>query len=137
MSDNTLKPCPFCGGKVTPIETRAGYGELYCGNCDVVMAGNEPKTPEELIEAWNTRHERTCIYTLEYDREEMERREKMYAENPFGMFPQDMPASCWTCSECGQQFKTHYRRDNDGAHLLPIPDWIKYCPNCGAKVVCE
>ena len=50
-----LKPCPFCGGEPTAIETHPGRGELYCGNCDVVMGGNNAMTPEELTAAWNTR----------------------------------------------------------------------------------
>lgn len=52
---NELKPCPFCGGNVTAIETHPGRGEIYCGRCDVVMGGNDAKTPEELTEAWNRR----------------------------------------------------------------------------------
>lgn len=55
-----LKPCPFCGGSPTAIETHPGRGELYCGNCDVVLGGNNAMTPDELTEAWNTRSERTC-----------------------------------------------------------------------------
>lgn len=55
-----LKPCPFCGGEPTAIETHPGRGELYCGNCDVVMGGDNAMTPEELTAAWNTRAERTC-----------------------------------------------------------------------------
>lgn len=55
-----LKPCPFCGGKPTAIETHPGRGELYCGTCDVVLGGNNAMTPEELTAAWNTRHVETC-----------------------------------------------------------------------------
>jgi len=45
MSD---KPCPICGREMAAIETYAGHGELYCGNCDLVIGGNEAKTPGEL-----------------------------------------------------------------------------------------
>ena len=75
----------------------------------------------------------TCEFTVEYDRDEVERRRKMYEENPLDLFPQDMPPSAWTCSNCGQQYKCHY--DRHTGNLLPIPDWMKCCPNCGAKVV--
>ena len=77
--------------------------------------------------------ERTCKFTLEYDRDEVERRRKMYEENPLGLFPQDMPEAAWTCSNCGQQFKSHY--DRQTGNLLPFPEWMKHCPKCGAKVV--
>ena len=33
---------------MTAIETYPGRGELYCGNCDLVIGGNEAKTPAEL-----------------------------------------------------------------------------------------
>ena len=56
-----LKPCPFCGGDPVAIETRPGRGELYCGNCDVVLGGNNAMTAEEWTDAWNARAERTCI----------------------------------------------------------------------------
>lgn len=60
MSETKLLPCPFCGGSPTAIETHPGRGELYCGNCDVVLGGDNAMTPDELTEAWNTRAERTC-----------------------------------------------------------------------------
>lgn len=59
MSDsktaNKLLPCPLCGGKVTAIETHPGYGEIYCGECDLVLGGTEAMTPEELTAKWNAR----------------------------------------------------------------------------------
>ena len=34
---------------MTALETHAGRGELYCGNCDLTIGGNEAKTPDELM----------------------------------------------------------------------------------------
>lgn len=76
-----------------------------------------------------------CEFTVEYDRDEVERRRKLHEENPLGLFPQDMPKSAWTCSHCGQQFKCHYGQDEDGRlKLLPVPDWMKCCPSCGWRI---
>lgn len=90
-------------------------------------------TPEQAIAA--TLGSGTCDFTLEYDRDEVEQRKKMYEEEPFGLFPQDMPDSAWTCSNCGQQFKCHYGKDESGMpKLLPVPDWMKCCPSCGSRI---
>lgn len=43
------EPCPLCGRDMTAIETHPGRGELYCGHCDLIIGGNDAKTPEELI----------------------------------------------------------------------------------------
>ena len=43
------KPCPLCREEMTALETHAGRGELYCGNCDLTIGGNEAKTPDELM----------------------------------------------------------------------------------------
>ena len=43
------KPCPLCLREMTAIETHAGRGELYCVHCDLVIGGNEAKTPDELM----------------------------------------------------------------------------------------
>lgn len=76
----------------------------------------------------------TCEYTLEYDREEMERRRKAFEEEPYGLFPQDMPQVCWTCSKCGKQWKTHCTQGTNGPRLAPPPEWMRHCPNCGARI---
>lgn len=69
---SSLLPCPFCGGKPTAIETHPGRGELYCGKCDLVMCGDNAKTPEELTQAWNTRHVETCKVVGSYYSELMD-----------------------------------------------------------------
>lgn len=79
-----LKPCPFCGGIVTAIETYPGRGELYCGLCDLVLGGNDAKTPEELTQTWNTRI--NDIGKMEYGGEVKATALKL---------------AVWFCSECG------------------------------------
>ena len=127
-----LKPCPFCGSGA----------ELYCSDemaiveCRECHAHGKGYTSEvKAIEAWNARAERTCKFTLEYDKDEVERRRKAYEAEPFGLFPQDMPQSAWTCSNCKGQYKLHYKTDETGPHLLPPPEWIRHCPKCGARIV--
>lgn len=101
-------------------------GEL---DCVVLNDENGEHEPMEFVPKLGSG---TCEFTLEYDRDEVERRKKMYEEEPFGLFPQDMPDSAWTCSNCGQQFKCHY--DRQTGKLLPVPDWMKCCPSCGFKI---
>lgn len=51
MTD-TLKPCPFCGGKATCVEF---YGEYHVLCCDCHAAGQDCSTRENAVSAWNTR----------------------------------------------------------------------------------
>lgn len=44
----TNLPCPICGREMTAFETRPGRGELYCEKCDLLIGGDNPKTPDEL-----------------------------------------------------------------------------------------
>lgn len=43
------KNCPLCGREMTSFEHYPGYGELDCAHCDLVIGGDEPKTPDELM----------------------------------------------------------------------------------------
>ena len=64
-----LKPCPFCGGKVSitnQITSRLYTKEptfcVYCWTCDLLFGfdidyGGQFATPEEAIEVWNTRYQ--------------------------------------------------------------------------------
>lgn len=118
---------PFAGED----EPRVDGAEYLAGEYQYGVAMIPAQWVTHVVEA-ATLGSGTCEFTLEYDRDEVERRKKMYEEEPFGLFPQDMPDSAWTCSNCGQQFKCHY--DRQTGKLLPVPDWMKCCPSCGFKI---
>lgn len=68
MSEPTeLLCCPFCGGEADVMLTQGRYGQSYSihheshGNCAAKYVNTVNfRTEAEAIEAWNTRHERTC-----------------------------------------------------------------------------
>lgn len=95
-----LLPCPFCGGEAELDE--------YCGKY-VVFCTNEKcnwhNTEAEAIEAWNTRHERTCELIKHAARDEESGIELVLYE----------------CGQCGW--------------IVDPSRNERYCPNCGAKVV--
>jgi RNA polymerase subunit RPABC4/transcription elongation factor Spt4 len=104
-----LKPCPFCGGEdsVMKLTSEDGFTSIGCLNdhsfFGIMVQGN---TEAEAIEAWNTRHERTCRMTRV-----MERYDAYSAEYEI----------TWACSECGRL-----------SHGVTKSN---YCPKCGAKVI--
>lgn len=57
-----LKPCPFekPGEKhhIEAIETRPGYGYIYCFDCEFAFPGEEELSADVLADRWNTRAER-------------------------------------------------------------------------------
>ena len=57
-----LKPCPFCGGKVTiRYSTESQKCAVQCyGCCMVAFVGESGEDMEGTIRAWNTRAERTA-----------------------------------------------------------------------------
>ena len=106
-----LKPCPVekPGEKhhIEAIETRPGYGYIYCFDCEFAFPGEEELSADVLADRWNTRAERTCAYKW----------------SKFG--DPDDPQGCyeaWHCSNCGEI--------DDDLEEPPI-----YCLICGAKVV--
>jgi len=113
-----LKPCPFCGGEAELVWNVIG-GFVGCFNeeCPVgpstgtFAVGDEWKSEAEaephIIDAWNTRAERTCRLIT--------------AENVEG-FEWPMPGRV-ECSACGAEWFP----ENDKSRF-------NYCPNCGAKV---
>lgn len=105
-----LKPCPFCGGeaKIKARYYRAIDIYDYSGVCQECNASMDVKDTEaEAIEAWNTRHERTCRVV---------KRQGDYV-----------------CSACGEVLLSGW---SDPFEAIPL-ECFKYCFNCGAKVVGE
>lgn len=117
-----LKPCPFCGGEVKLVhDADMMHFVIACDNhdwgrpheapdkvaADVLMVswGDNDEDKRALVEAWNTRWERTCHmnYASLYDEE---------------------GADGIECDECG------WSDLHDPSDPLPAR-----CPGCGAKVV--
>lgn len=122
----TLKPCPFCGGGAHIKEVVSSCETLYTVGCsDSECMGYETflckSTPEEAIEAWNRRAERTCRVVTK------ERR-----------FSQTQMLVTESCSACGHVFGSEEVRPIlPGLDETMVLDEVivpKYCPGCGARV---
>ena len=59
-----LKPCPFCGGEAELNESESvfTYFSIWCKNENCIAGAVQVKDfdKERLVNAWNTRAERTC-----------------------------------------------------------------------------
>lgn len=62
MSETTLKPCPFCGGKPyfyqiysNGVDSKKVW-KVMCENKDCIAILNEYDTQEQAAEAWNRRY---------------------------------------------------------------------------------
>ena len=55
MTDNELKPCPFCGNKEQDNFIILDSERVICGRCGAI--GPLGKTAEEAKAAWNMRPE--------------------------------------------------------------------------------
>ena len=100
----TLKPCPFCGGEAHIKEVVSACSVVYTVGCsDSECMGFETllckTTPEEAIEAWNRRAERTC--RIQFDDQEYRYR----------------------CSRCGCLSETY--RSTDGKWYAP--EYCPHC----------
>ena len=133
MSD---KPCPLCGREMTAIETHPGRGELYCGHCDLVIGGNEAKTPDEL----------TCHYIPDdtgftwWDENDEEHYEGGSASYECGSA---------SCDKCGYEMMvgddgwfngwdeiTEWWEEDGSYHKgYVLTPRFKHCPNCGRRVM--
>lgn len=64
MMETKLLPCPFCGGEAIAEDLLGDYWHVYCQQCkagtSIFNESDLGNTKEQAIEAWNTRHEKTC-----------------------------------------------------------------------------
>lgn len=71
-----LRECPHCGA-TRGLYTLDEYGglcvdddliaQIFCDNCKSAFENESANNGKELIEAWNTRAERTCTYVEHVD----------------------------------------------------------------------
>lgn len=130
MSDETLKPCPFCGGEaemchVTQLwEPRDAYW-VKCKNCRI--SGTHHTTEAEAIAAWNSRadyhgYEQAAIEAWESIKAWNSRAERTCKQEERGWCTEGDHARVWLT--CGHDC------------MVPtVQDLPNYCPNCGARVV--
>lgn len=125
-SNNALALCPFCGGEaqvmkmdLDSIDEGWKVWGVWCVNDlhakDYYNHGhyidNYP-TEAEAIAAWNSRAERTCEFNIKDNMNETEGMGDVWIE----------------CSACNCVFDFY------------ADEWLmkmSYCPNCGARRVCE
>ena len=128
-----LLPCPFCGGEANVIDHHNDNGSVSVGcNNDTCLGfsglGWLYKTEAEAIAAWNSRadyhgYEQAAIEAWESIKAWNSRAERTcecvaeYAESPID----GKKIVLHRCSACHELMRPHMR----------------YCPNCGAKVVSE
>ena len=56
MTEQKLKPCPFCGGEAKICQEKGAYWEVACEDCYAsVGVYNCYEDKGEAIEAWNKR----------------------------------------------------------------------------------
>lgn len=101
-----LKPCPFCGGEAIPPNELDHH--VSCSECRA--SGGNWAEYDSAVEAWNTRHERTCLNVTEQGTEDV-------------CYKCDL----FKCSSCGWDGIV-----DDGLVKRTI---AMFCPNCGAKVL--
>ena len=102
-----LKPCPFCGG-----EADVHYFAHDDSECTVMCSNPNCRASVSA---------RSCgSMTTAYNRARKlwNRRAERTCHYVY-----DKGLCGWVCSECGG--------------LEPVGDHVRYCPNCGAKVVSE
>ena len=132
-----LKPCPFCGGEAIGYEwsdddeIEEGEPHRYDAYCSVKVDHKDDcvlevgefycwiaSTEEEAAELWNRRAERTCRMVDCGSHDTCVVNRELSNGNIMSM-----EFGYRQCSECG-------------ANVFDCPA-VRYCPNCGAKVVVE
>ena len=121
-----LLPCPFCGGEASKRLFYGGKYGIYCDECSARVGGLYD-TEAEAVAAWNARAER--IYATGGIIARVECRNVCNSLSEF------------TCDRCGfncdlTSWISLFDGD-EGRHRHHHHGTPNYCPNCGAKVVCE
>lgn len=118
MSDEKLRPCPFCGGEAEISHVRdicRDPQDWYWGKCHSChISGSHYPTEAEAIAAWNTRAERTCHAELNESR------------------------TAVVCSECGSSdLLRGWEEMHDWERTARISTFTtyNYCPNCGRRCI--
>ena len=111
-----LLPCPHCGGEAEFRDGSSTKPYIRCKECGCRTWGSHAY--DKLVAAWNRHAERMCK-----------------SVSPYG-FNDRSNAFNFKCSECGAFVDS----DDMGYSPLVVDEEcepLRFCPNCGAKVVDE
>lgn len=102
-----LKPCPFCGGKAEKMTSSDGFTSIGCLNCNPLFG---------IMVQRSTEAEAIEAWNTRAER-------TCYDANASA---REHGAHCflWRCSNCNESYDTEMES-------------MKFCPNCGARVVGE
>lgn len=128
MEQESMKPCPLCGGEVRIHRSTDGQVDgIVCDEClltlEAVDVYPEWHTLDELVRRWNAR----AAVTDEQFSLAVHDGRAWQAVRECRMSP--ARGGGWYCSECSV-WVAPGPMANATEHLAP-----RYCPNCGAKVV--
>ena len=142
MSDETtLLPCPFCGGEASRrLFYGARYG-VYCDECDA-RVGGLLNTEAEAIAAWNARAERGTLTAEQVSKATYAHSiHADCADADWQAIADELNARAERTCECVSEYakspldgKTIVLHRCSECHELMRPH-LRYCPNCGCKVV--
>lgn len=72
MSEEKLKPCPFCGGEAEIVRDVGSIWDVSCKRCYASIGAYHSYSKEAAIYAWNRRWQniRTGMRVISFDLEE-------------------------------------------------------------------
>lgn len=75
-----LKPCPFCGGKVTAFQDNYNKIGIECKNCDLYF-GIELECGEELVDGWRAKIDTAFAAVMRWNERANDRGKRTVSQN--------------------------------------------------------
>lgn len=149
-----LRECPHCGA-TRGLYTLDEYGglcvdddliaQIFCDNCKSAFENERANNGKELIEAWNTRAERTCMDVNEAwsdfganvfsddALDDFDKFEKVY--QICQEIVERLEFTCWIERTEQDEFGSYDYLSCGHIAMRQWPEKTRYCPSCGARVM--
>ena len=132
MTQETLKPCPFCGGHARPMKCKVGiegtmgcneWVTITCSMCEINNGGKggfmRPRydTEEEAAKAWNTRADKAVLYWQPIETAPKDGKRVLVTDG-FEVCDAYFRSGEWWQYECGDDW---YSVSINPTHWMPLP----------------